>query len=153
MSMEIYLLSDRWPASMQTWQHAIDGMGLPLRLSTATPFAMLRGALPAALRDRPVAFECDHWDAAALMAAMPDVAFGQPWRYALAFRWGGDFDAGASAYLAAAALARATDGRILDCSEGKLISAERAVQAAAEMERSGPLIEAAVRQMMERMRK
>jgi hypothetical protein len=149
MSMEIFVLSDRRLNAIGDWQRAIDRRGSPLRLSDAIPFADQRGGLPAVLRDRATAFECDHWDADTLVAETPDVAFGRHWRYALAFRWGGDMAAGEAAYLAAAAYAEATDGRILDCAEGALVSPERAAIIAAEFETSGPLIEEALRRMIE----
>jgi hypothetical protein len=110
MSMEVYVLSDEQLPSIEAWQQSIDAAGFALRLSTERPFAALRGALPVILGDRASSFECDHWDAATLMAEMPDVAFGRPWAYALAFRWGADIDGGAAAYMAAAAYATATGG-------------------------------------------
>jgi len=153
MSMEVYVLSDNQIPSIEAWQQAIDAAGFSLRLSTDRPFAELRGALPVMLGDRATSFECDHWNAAALMAEMPDVDFGRPWSYALAFRWGADIDAGASAYMAAAAYATATGGRVFDCAEGKLNSPERAREIAREFEQSRPLIEEAVRRALEKLRK
>lgn len=153
MSIEIYVLSDQKLNSMSEWQSAIDAKGFPLRLSAATPFASSHGALPVVLRDRPSAFECDHWDAKVLMSETPKVTFERSWRYALAFRWGGDIDAGVSAYLAAAAYAEATVGLVLDCAEGKLISPARAAEVAAELDRSRALIEEAVRRALEGFRK
>jgi len=140
MSMEMFVLSDRRLDSIAAWQQALDAAGDPLLLSTARPFDALHGALPVTLRDRPTAFECDHRDAAELMAEITDIAFDRPWRSALAFCWGGDFDAGASAYLAAAAYAEATGGVILDCEEGRLISPARAREVAADLEQNGPKI-------------
>jgi hypothetical protein len=153
MSMEIYVLSDRRLASIAEWQRAIDRKGFPLRLSTPTPFARLNGAVPVVLRDRMSAFECDHRNADVLMAETPNVSFGQRWRYALAFRWGADIDAGVSAYLAAAAYAAATAGRILDAAAGKLISPDSAEKIAGELEQGRPLIEEAVRRALERLRR
>uniref|UniRef100_Q07I66 Uncharacterized protein n=1 Tax=Rhodopseudomonas palustris (strain BisA53) TaxID=316055 RepID=Q07I66_RHOP5 len=152
MSMELYVLSDEQLPSIEAWQQAIDAAGFSLRLSTERPFAALRGALPVMLGDRATSFECDHWSAATLMAEMPDVAFGQGWSYALAFRWGADFDAGAATYMAASAYATATGGRVFDCAEGKLISPQRAGDIAREFEQSGPLVEEAVRRAMEKRR-
>ncbi len=137
MSMEIYVLSDHCLDSTEAWQRTIDAAGDPLQLSTGRPFAELGGALPVALRDRPTAFECDHWDAAELMADLSDVTFDHPWSHALAFRWGGDFTAGASAYLAAAAYAEATGGVIFDGEEG-LIPPARAREVARDLEQNGP---------------
>ena len=150
MSMELYVLSDAQLPSIEAWQRAIDAAGFSLRLSTDRPFDKLHGALPVMLGDRASSFQCDHWNAATLMAEMPDVAFGRRWSYALAFRWGADIDAGAAAYMAAAAYATATGGRVFDCAEGKLISPDRAREIAREFEQSRPLIEEAVRRAVEK---
>ncbi|MCP9629826.1 hypothetical protein NML43_22280 [Rhodopseudomonas palustris] len=150
MSMEMYLFSDRRLDSIAAWQQAIDAAGDPLQLSTGRPFAELNGGLPVTLRDRPTAFECNHWDAAELMAELTDLTFDHAWSYVLAFRWGADFNAGASAYLAAAAYAEATGGVIFDCEEGRLMSPTRARDVANEMERDGPRIMEMVRRSMEK---
>jgi hypothetical protein len=87
MSMEIYVLSNRRLASVDAWQEAIDRAGFPLWLTTATPFAELRGALPVGLRDRPTALECDHCNAKELMDDPPaEIDFDRAWTCALAFR-------------------------------------------------------------------
>ncbi|RJF75180.1 hypothetical protein [Rhodopseudomonas palustris] len=140
MSLEIFVLADQRLDTIAAWQQAIDAAGSPLQLSTGRPFAEIGGALPVKLRDRPTAFECDQWDAAKLMAELTEIAFDRPWRHALAFRWGADFDAGASAYLAAAAYAEATSGVIFDGEEGRLISPARAREVARDMEQNGPAI-------------
>lgn len=153
MSMELYVLSDRRLDSIEVWQNAIDKVGDPLRLSTAIPFSKLHGALPVIFRGRRTAFECDHWNAATLIAESSRVDFDRRWTHALAFRWGGDLAAAVSAYLAAATYARATSGRILDCAEGKLISPSRAREIAVELEQGAPLIAEAVRRAVEKFRK
>lgn len=150
MSMEIYVFSDEKLTTIEDWQQALDRRGAPLRLSAARPFAELNGALPAVLRDRPTAFECDHFDAGELMDEAEDVAFDHRWRHALAFRWGADLAAGEAAYLAAAAYADATGGWIFDCEEGALIAPDRATEIAAELQKSGPMIEEVIRRTQER---
>ncbi|WP_031337734.1 hypothetical protein [Rhodopseudomonas sp. B29] len=149
MSMEMYVFSDRRLESIEAWQQAIDAAGDPLQLSTERPFAELGGALPVMLRDRPTAFECDHWDAAELMADLPHITFDHPWRDVLAFRWGADFDVGAAAYWVPAAYAEATGGVIFDDEEGRLISPARAREVAVDLERSGPQIMEMMRRSME----
>ncbi|MFC0240143.1 hypothetical protein [Rhodopseudomonas telluris] len=149
MSIEIYVFSDQQLTTIDDWQQAIDRRGAPLRLSADRPFAELSGGLPAVLRDRPTAFECDHFDAGEIMDETDYVVFDHRWRYVLAFRWGADLVAGEAAYLAAAAYAAATGGCILDGQEGALISPERATDIAAELERIGPMIEEAVRRAVE----
>ncbi|QDM16255.1 hypothetical protein FNL55_09605 [Tardiphaga sp. vice352] len=153
MSMEIYVLSDRRLASVDAWQKAIDEAGLPLRLSGATPFAKLHGALPVVLNRRQTAFECDHCKARELMTETPSVDFGRAWTYALAFRWGGDVYAGASAYAAAAAYAEATGGIIFDCQEGKLISLQQAVDTSRELPQSQSVVDEAIRHVIEQFKK
>lgn len=153
MSMEIYVLSDRRLESIDAWQQAVEAAGLPLQLSTATPFAELRGAWPVVLEQRETAFECDHCHARELMAEMPEVDFGRAWTCALAFRWGADVYAGASAFAAASAYATATDRVILDCEKAKLISAERAIEISRELAQSEALIKEAVRQVVEQYQK
>jgi len=153
MSMEMFVLSDRRLPSMDAWQKAVEKSGVPLRLSKQTPFARLRGALPVVLEQRKTAFECDHWNAGELIAETPRVDFGHAWTYALAFRWGGNVYAGASAYAAAAAYAAATGGVILDCQEGKLISASRATDISRELEQSEAVVDEAVRRVMEEFKK
>jgi len=108
--------------------------------------------LPARFRDKATAFQCDHRKAAELIAESSDIDFGRQWRYALAFRWGSNVYDGISAYLAASAYARATDGVVLDCEDGKIISAERAAERGWDLEKSIPMIEAAVRKVAEQFR-
>jgi hypothetical protein len=153
MSMEIYVVSDQRLGSVDAWQKAIDESGVALRLSTATPFEDLHGALPVVLDQRQTTFECDHWNATELMAETPNVAFGRAWTCALAFRWGGDVYAGASAYAAAAAYAAATGGVVFDCQEGKLISTQRAIERSRELEHSKSVVDEAVRRVMEQFKK
>ena len=154
MSMEIYVLSDRQLSSMEAWQTAVDQSVVALRLSTSTPFADLHGVLPVVLDQRPTGFECDHFNARELMEDPPaEVEFDRAWACALAFRWGGDVYAGASAYAAAAAYAVATDGVLLDCEEGQFISAQRAVEISRELAQSQPMIDEAVRRVLELYKK
>lgn len=152
MSMEIYVLSDIQLSSIEEWQSAIDAQRFPLRLSAETPFAKLQGALPVVLEGRSTAFECVHWSASALAAETPKVDLERRWSYALAFRWGADIDAGVAASLAAAAYAIATNGRVLDCAAGELISPNRAIEVARELDGARPLIEEAVRRALARPR-
>jgi hypothetical protein len=153
MSMELYVFSDTQLASIDAWQQAIDADGIPLQLLTPFTFQELRGALPARFRDKATAFECDHWNAIERITESPDVVFGRRWRYALAFRWGSNVYDGIGAHLAGSAYARATDGVLLDCEEGKIISPQRAAEIAWDIEKSIPMIEAAVRKAVERFRK
>jgi hypothetical protein len=148
MSMELYVLSDIRLTSIDDWQQAIDAAGFPLRLSAARPFAELSGVLPVQLSGRQTAFECDHWDTddqEDLIETYDDVDFDRRWKYTLAFRWTGNPYEGIATYLAAGAYAKATGGVVFDCEEGKIISPERAVEIASEIEQQIPLIEEALK--------
>lgn len=155
MSMELYVFSDTQLESIAAWQQAIDAAGFPLRLSAVRPFAELSGVLPVQLNDRQTAFECDHWDAddqEDIIETYDDVDFGRRWKYLLAFRWTGNPYEGIAAYMAGSAYAKATDGIVFDCEEGKIISPERAGEVAGEIERQIPLIEETMRRMREKFR-
>jgi hypothetical protein len=153
MSMELYIFSDWRLSSIGAWQRAIDSQGFPLQLSDRIPFAAVQGALPVQFRDKSTAFECDHWNAGTLIAESPEIDFDRQWKCALAFRWGADVYAAAAAYLAGSAYAKATAGVLLDCEEGKIISAKRAAEIGFDLESSLPMIEAAVRKVMEQFRR
>lgn len=126
---------------------------MPLRLSIPFAFGELRGALPARFRERATVFECDHWNAAELIAEYSDIDFGRQWTYALAFRWGSNVYDAIAAHLAASAYARVTGGVVLDCEEGRLISPQQATGIAWDMEKSIPMIEAAMRKVAEQFQK
>lgn len=153
MAMELYVFSDRQLSSMSAWQQAIDAAGFPVGLPTRFPFDWENRALPAEFRGRATAFESKLCDANEAMAESPDIDFGHRWKHGLVLRWGSDTYAGAAAYLAAAAYAQATGGVLLDCEEAKIISATRAAEIGFELERSIPMIEAAVRKVVEQFRK
>lgn len=152
MSMEIYVLSDERLGSIAEWQRAIDADNFALELSAERPFSALKGFLPVRWGDNPTGFECDHWDAAELIAEYADINFGQRWKYALAFRWGADLRACVAAYMAGAAYAQATRGVVLDCEQGKIISPQQATEVARDIDRQMPEIEAAVRNAVEQFR-
>jgi hypothetical protein len=61
---------------------------------------------------------------------IPDIDYGHRWKYALAFRWGGDFYALLGASIAAAAYATARQGVVLDCEENRILTAQQALEAA-----------------------
>lgn len=153
MSMEVFVLSQTRLGSIEVWQRAIDSLGFALQLSASRPFDKLRGALPAVLAGRPTAFECDHWDLADLVETYPDLDFKPSLTHVLAFRWGADLRAGIAAYAAAASYAWVTEGVILDCTEGKLITWQRAAEISGELWGGAPQIEAAVRKVIESFRK
>jgi len=152
MSMEIYVLSDERLGSIAEWQRAIDANNFALELSAERSFSALKGFLPVRWNANPTGFECDHWDAAALMADYADINLGRRWKYALAFRWGADLHACVAAYIAGAAYSQATRGVVLDCEQGKIISSQQATEVARDIDKKMPEIEAAVRNAVEQFR-
>ena len=123
MSMEIWVFSDRQLGSIAEWQVAIDAEGYPLQLSTDAIFARLRGFLPMRLREQPSGCECYHDPANELIERWSDVDFGHAWKYALGFRWGGNFSEMQSAWMAATAFAAATNGIVIDDQESRIRTA------------------------------
>ena len=153
MSMELYILSDTRLASIAEWQRAIDAEGFALRLSAAVPFDQLSGGLAAMLGEKRTGFECDHWDAAVVMEEAPEIEFGHPWKYALAFRWlGMEFEQGDAVCMAAAAYARATGGVILECESGELIGPARMKELIHQSLEARPLMEERLRRFMEQLK-
>jgi hypothetical protein len=149
MSMEVYVLSDRRLTSIRDWQRAIDTEGFELVLSNERSFDSLSGHLPARLGRTQAGFECDHWNAIQLMNESSIVDFGHRWKHAIAFRWGGDLDACLGAYMAATAYAGATDGVVLDCQEGKLLTPQQARENVNRMERDLPAVKNAMRKILD----
>ncbi len=135
MSAEIYVFSDRRLASIAEWQAAIDAEGFALRVSAEIPFNALGGFLPMQLEGREAGCKCDHFDAGEIMDHDPDFDYGRRWLHVLAFRWSGDVDACLSAYMAGAAYARATEGCVLDCEEGRLLTPREAANVVRELRR------------------
>ncbi len=153
MAMELYVFSDQQLSSMSAWQAAINTAGFPVGLPVRFPFDWENRVLPAEFRGRPTTFESKLCNASEHIAELSPVKFDRPWKHGLVLRWGSDAYAGAAAYLAGSAYAKATGGVLLDCEEGKIISAKRAAEIGFDMERSIPMIEAAVRKVLEQFRK
>lgn len=153
MSIEIYVFSDRRLPSLVEWQRSIDAEGIALFLPSDTSISDLRGYLPVRVGTMPIGFECDHWDAQGLIAFYPDVEFGRPWSYCLAFRWGSDFDEGLAAYEAAAAYAKATNGVVFDPQDGVVMSPQRAFEVARQMQADMPKMKEAVQAAILKLRK
>jgi hypothetical protein len=144
MSMEIFVLSDLYISSISEWQRAIDVNGFALRLSPDIDLEKLNGLLPVQMESKKTGFEIYHDNAAAVMAADLEFDFGRPWRYALAFRFIGDFTELRAAWMAATAYASSTAGVLYDPQEARLYTAAEAVQAVHKIERDWPSFAAAV---------
>lgn len=136
MAMEIFALSDRQLNSVAEWQRAIDGESFPFppRLSDGVSFANMSGFLPVWYDGAQCGFECDHWALQSIMDDYPEIAFGHPWKYALAFRFGirrGELEC---AWMAATSYARATRGIVFDTEEGRLFRPDEAAQLVRKIE-------------------
>jgi hypothetical protein len=149
MSMEVTVLSTFPLDSIVDWQAAIDGSGFALRLDTRTAIAAMNGFLPARLDSKPTGFECYHDDASELAKAYSGAGLQADWTHALSFRWGGNFDEGLAAWMAATAYAAATRGVVFDPQESKVYDPSEALQATREFERSRPLFEDVLRKLKE----
>jgi hypothetical protein len=152
MSMEIHVLSDRRLASLVEWQRAIDAAGLALTLSTDASIEELRGFLPVRAGDAATGFECFHRDGAEVTKSYGTVDFGREWRHALEFYWQG-FDEGLTAYLAAAAYAKATDGVVFDPQDDVVMSPQRAFEVAEQMKADIPRAKAALEAIARELRR
>jgi hypothetical protein len=128
MSMELYVFSDRQQGSIAEWQAAIEADGFNIKLDATRAFADLFGFLPVEIDGRPSGFECDHFDAGSMIDELNEEGFPveHRWRYLLAFRFGGGYDEGTAAAVAAAVYARSTGGILFDCEEGQFYDPEAA---------------------------
>ncbi|HEY1980929.1 MAG TPA: hypothetical protein VGH13_12665 [Xanthobacteraceae bacterium] len=154
MSMELRLFSDRQLESIAQWQCAIDAEAFPLRLSAERSLDAVAGFLPSYLQGRLTGFECNHWNSAEVMAEYPTVEFSHDWKYVLAFRWSGSKrDEMRVAWMAAAAYARATDGVVFDELDGKVRTADQALEVVRDLESDDQhIVEAAVKEALRRLR-
>lgn len=147
MAMELFVLSDMQLQSVGAWQAAIDGEKFPLQLNNDRPLEVLKGFFPVLLRGIRTGFECGHWPAEVFMRERSDVNLDHEWGYVLTFRWGGDFNQLQSAWMAAAAYAKATGGIVFDDEEGKAHTAVEALEMVREIERGIPIAEAFLRDL------
>ncbi len=147
MAMELFVLSNQQLPSVTAWQVAIDGEGYPLLLDANKPIEVLRGFLPARLRDVKTGFECNPWKADEFMRELPGVNFGRAWKYVLAFRWGGNLSQVPAVWMAATAYSKATDGVVFDEEAGIMRSPSDARTVVEEIEREMPEMEALLRNL------
>jgi hypothetical protein len=145
MAMELFVLSDKQLNSVVDWQAAIDREGYPLRLNGNQAIEVLKGFLPALLRDTKTGFECNPWPAEEFMREVSAVDFEHEWNYVLALRWGGNLNQVPAVWMAATAYAKATDGVVFDEEQGKICSAEDARTVVDDIEREMPQMEALLR--------
>ncbi|MBK8008460.1 MAG: hypothetical protein IPK23_08525 [Rhizobiales bacterium] len=92
---------------------------------------------PLLLNGKLSGFECDHWTVEDIKESLifHNLALDPNSRHVLAFRWGGNFDELISATQASAAYAIATNGVVFDPQEGEILSNERSLQIAQNVEK------------------
>ena len=147
MAIELFVLSDKKLNSMGEWQTAIDNEEFPIRLANDRQIETLKGFLPVVLRRVKTGFECGHQPVEVFMREGSDVDFGRGWQHMLTFRWGGDLNQLQSAWMAAAAYARATNGVVFDDEEAKIHSAADACEVVRDIEDSLPAAQALLSQL------
>jgi hypothetical protein len=137
MSMELYVISPRRLKNIEEWQHAVDELQFPIKFSQDVDFKKTSGFLPLLLNGKLSGFECDHWTIEDIKENLifHNLALDPNSRHVLAFRWGGNFDELISATQASAAYAIATNGVVFDPQEGEILSNERSLQIAQNVEK------------------
>lgn len=125
MAMELQVFSDHRLNSTAEWQRAIDAEGFQLRLAGDVDLAMIGGFFPAELEGQKTGFECYHDDALAAMRFLGVSQFTHFWKYALGFRWRGDFSELEAAWMAATAYGAASAGIIFDHEEGRVFTPQQ----------------------------
>ncbi len=137
MSLEIHVLSNRQLHSTAEWQTAIEAEGFRLNLSTEGELTEANVFFPAVLNDTKSGFELYHDEARELTTnyAAYGVKIEGNWRHALSFRWGSLDHEGISAFMAATAYARATDGVVFDPQDGRVMSPDESREIAKKWEK------------------
>jgi hypothetical protein len=149
MSLEVYALSNQRLPSSSEWQLAIEAEGFPLRLVPSLPILDFSGTIPCQLRTTNTGFEYANLSPADFEDETSARPVAESYSNIVVLRWGADLPAGAAAYMAAAAYARATGGIVFDGEEGELLSVDRAAEIAREMERRIPIIKRRAEQFLE----
>jgi hypothetical protein len=147
MAMEFQVFSDRRLNSVAEWQRAIDAEGFPLRLSGDVQLPMTRGFLPTMLNRKKTGFECYNDDAKESMSSLGTAHFNHAWKYALGFRWGGDFSQLDAAWMAGTAYAAATGGIIFDHEEGRVFTPQQGRELVAKFVRERPKTQALMEEL------
>ncbi len=147
MAVEMFVLSDRKLGSIAEWQAAIGAQKFPLVLDGNTDLDAQSGFLPTRLDGTLTGFECDYGPADEFMRANPEIDFGHDWKFALAFRWIGDFNEMLAAWMAASSYAAATTGVVLDGEELRIFSAADAIEEARYLQADMPRLEAIAREL------
>lgn len=137
MSMELYVISPKRLDTIQEWQKAVNEFQFPIRLSEDVDFEKTSGFLPVLLNGKLSGFECDHWTIDDIKESLSfhHIALDPILKHVLAFRWGGNFDELICATQASTAYALATGGLIFDPQEGEMLSNEKSLELAKNVEK------------------
>jgi hypothetical protein len=145
--MEMHVFSDSRLNSTAEWQRAIDLQAHPLKFLPGAKLATAQGFFPATLAGKASGFECYHDDANKMIEHYGRSNFLKPWKYALGFRFRGDFTELQAAWIAAAAYARATNGIVFDGESGRSYTPPEAEGVISDIIRDLPAVEAALKKM------
>jgi hypothetical protein len=135
--MELYVISPKRLDTIQEWQKAVNEFQFPIRLSEDVDFERTSGFLPVLLNGKLSGFECDHWTIDDIKESLSfhHIALDPNLKHVLAFRWGGNFDELICATQASTAYALATGGLIFDPQEGEMLSNEKSLELAKNVEK------------------
>lgn len=131
--MEFYVLCKKSIESTHMLQKSIDVLGFDLRILSQRNIDHGSGYLPAEWKTQEAGFEISPFPPNELIETYPETDFDGVWPhvYALSF---GTLAGCVGASIAAAALARATDGMVFDPQDEALMASDDAAALAAENE-------------------
>jgi hypothetical protein len=131
MSDGLYVLHDCDLPPVGEWQAALDAMGLELALDPGLDPASHSGYFPARLGGDETGFELDREDASEVLAdgAVPT---DRHWKHAALLTWHDETEL-LAAYMAGAALARATDGLVYDPLDERVFTPDQALNKIGEI--------------------
>ncbi len=133
MSVDFYVLCTRRLASLEEWQTSIHELGFDLTITSQCNVASMEGFLPATLRGVEAGFECCPLSAEELTETYDDIDFGGSWPFAYAM-YTTSFGGCVGALIAAAAIAKLTDGLAFDPQESLVMKPDDAVNYARSTE-------------------
>jgi hypothetical protein len=151
MAMELNIFSDRRLNSIAEWQRAINAEGFPLQLARNVDLSTVSGFLPADLKNKRTGFECYQDEAWEMMESLGSSNFDRGWKFALGIRWGPDFAALDSAWMAATAYAAATGGVIFDYEEAKIFTPDQGRELIRRFEREQPALDVLIKEVMKKV--
>lgn len=151
MAMELNIFSDRRLNSIAEWQRAINAEGFPLQLARDVDLSTVSGFLSADLKNKRTGFECYQDEAWEMMESLGRSNFDRDWKFALGLRWGPDFAAVDSAWMAATAYAAATGGVIFDYEEAEIFTPDQGRELIRRFEREQPALDALIKKVMKKV--